>query len=98
MNFLHEAPLLSCLERRFIKSSIYTTTGDVLISVNPYRIINGLYDNPMSYLDLPEDGDIAKSAGKPHVYKVANASLTDLLYYGKRRKEKDIPVNQSIIG
>lgn len=53
----------------------------------------------MSYLDLPEDGDMATSAAKPHVYKVANAALADLLYRGKRLKleSSDIPINQSII-
>ena len=55
----------------------------------------------MSYLDLPEDGDMATAAAKPHVYKVANAALADLLYRGKRLKlegsANDIPVNQSII-
>ncbi len=42
MNNLHEAPLLDILRRRFKKDLIYTFTGDVLISVNPYHIIDGL--------------------------------------------------------
>lgn len=29
MNFLHEAPLLACLDRRFLNNYIYTTTGSL---------------------------------------------------------------------
>ena len=35
MNDLHEAPLLALLERRYNVGSIYTYTGDILISINP---------------------------------------------------------------
>jgi myosin V len=57
MNNLHEAPLLDVLRRRFERDAIYTYTGDVLISINPYHPIEGLYDDPMRYLDLPIDDD-----------------------------------------
>ena len=52
MNNLHEAPLLEMLGRRFLKDSIYTNTSDVLISCNPYKVIPGLYDSPLEYLNL----------------------------------------------
>eukprot|EP01031_Cornospumella_fuschlensis_P051038 gene51038-62419_t len=51
MNYLHEAPLLDTLRRRFYQDVIYTSAGDVLISVNPYKAIRGLYENPVSFLD-----------------------------------------------
>ena len=86
MNHLHEAPLLHTLRRRFQQDLIYTTTGDVLISVNPYKSIVGLYDNKMSFLDLPEDGELQQSSSKPHVYKIANNALVRLLY-GNRAGE-----------
>ncbi|RYG64920.1 hypothetical protein EON64_12995 [archaeon] len=71
MNYLHEAPLLDTLRRRFFKDIIYTSAGDVLISVNPYKAIRGLYENPVSFLDVPEDGDISIGGVKPHVYQVS---------------------------
>lgn len=43
MNNMHEGPLLSLLERRYDADKIYTFTGDILISINPYKMIDGLY-------------------------------------------------------
>ncbi len=97
MNHLHEAPLLDCLRRRFENNQIYTTTGDVLISVNPYKSIPGLYNGILSYLDVPEDGEIDKAASKPHVYKIANYSLQELLYGKKSNLEVATHRNQSIV-
>eukprot|EP00966_Prymnesium_polylepis_P181004 4192512-Prymnesium_polylepis.1 len=45
MSDLHEAALLKLLARRFAADKIYTWTGDILLSVNPYREIPGLYDD-----------------------------------------------------
>ena len=41
MNSLHEAPLLDLLRRRYWHKDIYTFTGDILISLNPYCNIEG---------------------------------------------------------
>ena len=46
MNNLHQAPLLDLLRRRYMGNEIYTFTGDILISINPYQEIPGLYDTP----------------------------------------------------
>lgn len=46
LNNLHEAALLSLLHTRFANDDIYTYTGDVLISVNPYKTIPLLYSMP----------------------------------------------------
>lgn len=44
MNNMHEAPLLNVLRQRFEQNVIYTFTADILISINPYKIIPLLYD------------------------------------------------------
>ncbi|CAN0072296.1 unnamed protein product, partial [Discosporangium mesarthrocarpum] len=46
MNLMHEAPLLGGITRRFEQDKIYTNVADVLISINPYKPIPGLYDLP----------------------------------------------------
>lgn len=46
LNNLHEAALLNLLRVRFEADDIYTYTGDVLISVNPYKEIPLLYNMP----------------------------------------------------
>eukprot|EP00903_Cladosiphon_okamuranus_P008594 g8243.t1 len=47
MNQMHEGPLLNLLRRRFEANNIYTNVADVLVSINPYTDIPGLYDIPM---------------------------------------------------
>ncbi len=87
MSNLHEAPLLDVLRRRVSEDSIYTNTGSVLISINPYKHIDGLYDKPLSYY-LPEDEE-SSAAMAPHVYKTANRAYCAL-------KAVDF-INQSIV-
>ncbi|CAM9256746.1 unnamed protein product, partial [Phaeothamnion confervicola] len=46
LNNLHEAALLNLLRSRFENDDIYTYTGNVLISLNPYKEIPLLYAMP----------------------------------------------------
>jgi len=81
MNRLHDAPLLDILRRRYAEDSIYSTTSDmILVSVNPYKSIPGLYANPLRYFDVPADGEtLATGALSPHVFSVANRALYALI-------------------
>lgn len=93
MNNLHEGPLLDMLRRRLLEDKIYTYSADVLISVNPYKIIPKLYDDPLRYLTTPTDDDddgadeesagnfLSRSANSlpPHVYEIANNALQELI-------------------
>lgn len=66
MNDLHEPALVGLLQRRFGAERIYTFSGDVLISVNPYKTISNLYTM-----------DNWETHG-PHVYAVAKRALDGL--------------------
>ena len=48
MDDMSEGPLMHLLRRRYEQQNIYTNAGNVLISVNPYENIPGLYDMPPS--------------------------------------------------
>ncbi|KAH8073481.1 hypothetical protein JL721_2781 [Aureococcus anophagefferens] len=81
VNNLSEAPLLDALARRHAADAIYTAVGPVLLSVNPYKAIPGLYELPpaedvAAALELPDD------AGAPHVSDVARRALKRLLATG----------------
>jgi myosin V len=52
-------PLLDLLRRRYMLDTIYTFTGDILISINPYKLIPGLYTIP----SLPDIA--ARSSSRP---------------------------------
>lgn len=79
-----KGPLLHVLKRRLAKDLIYTDIGDVLISVNPFKKIENLYEDPLKYLNVVNDyiDDDNKSEHeklKPHVYKVSNSALKLLM-------------------
>ncbi len=77
MNKFHEAPLLHTLRSRFSQDRIYTSIGDVLVSINPYKWIDGLYENSMSFLKIKKsDHDNTKI---PHIYHTANDAFTSML-------------------
>ncbi|KAJ1461588.1 hypothetical protein M885DRAFT_584614 [Pelagophyceae sp. CCMP2097] len=75
MNMLHEAPLLTSLGRRYKGDKIYTYTGDVLISVNPYKQIPRLYDMDLAGFD----------SSKPHLYSVGYRAHAALAVEGKNQ-------------
>ena len=93
LNNLHPAPLLDLLRRRFMGNEIYTYAVDVLISMNPYAFVAGLYD-------LPSDDELIRRVGReqridekeeesgqvdvhdhgePHVFSVANQAYSAML-------------------
>lgn len=112
LNNLHEAPLLSLLRQRFFSrpADIYTYTGDVLISINPYYQIKGLYGNDTidKYLrrqyagmDIDQYYGLERPAANasqknPHVYKIAADALEQLLVISPQSSEPT-GRNQSII-
>lgn len=109
MNNLHEGPLIHILRRRWLNDCIYTYAGDVLISLNPYKLISGLYDNPLAYFDIAEDNDgeddqtetdnDRKTSLLPHAYYLANAALKRMLLGSNGHTILDVnaKINQSVI-
>lgn len=86
MNNMHEAPLLGLLKRRYMKDQIYTFTGDILISINPYKFIDGLY-----CVGEPDAPDWS-SHEVPHVYSVGDRAYRQMMSTDDPRKK-----NQSLI-
>ncbi|OQR90458.1 myosin-like protein [Achlya hypogyna] len=77
MDNLHEAPLLDLLRRRYEQDLIYTFTGDILISINPYKNIPLLYN-------FPEIDSLSKQENPaPHVFVTADGAYRALQKDGK---------------
>ena len=102
MNNLHEAPLLDVVRRRLFRNKIYTYTGDILLSLNPYETIEGLYDYPMKYYNVGNIKEDAKQFAAdimnklpPHIYKLSNDALKQLINNGTDSEYSKI--NQSVI-
>ncbi|CAK9038084.1 Myosin-6 (AtMYA2) [Durusdinium trenchii] len=69
LTHLHEPAVLSSLQNRFDIDKIYTFTGPILIAVNPFKSIPGIYDEEVL------SGFIStKPSTKPHVFNTSNAS------------------------
>jgi myosin heavy subunit/signal recognition particle receptor subunit beta len=70
LTHLHEPAVLSSLQNRFDVDKIYTFTGPILIALNPFKTIRGLYTE-----DVLKTFITTKPTGKPHVFSTANASF-----------------------
>ncbi|KAM4688660.1 unconventional myosin-X [Discoglossus pictus] len=65
---LHEASIMYNLFQRYQQNKIYTYIGSILASVNPYKVIPGLYDhNTVELYSRHHMGEIP-----PHIFAVAN--------------------------
>jgi myosin heavy subunit len=94
MNNFHEAPLLHSLRVRLLHKSIYTSIGDVLVSVNPYELIGDLYNEPLRYLTTKIDvTTVTDNCLPPHVFRIANDALSAMLRNSGLISDRD----QSII-
>ena len=80
LNDVHEASLLHTLRTRLGLNNIYTWTGPILISVNPYFVLP-LYgaDIMLKYNNkAPEDNP-------PHVYGIGDSAYRQMLNKGKNQ-------------
>ncbi len=69
LTHLHEPAVLSSLQNRFDIDKIYTFTGPILIALNPFKTIPGLYDE-----EVLKSFITTKPSGKPHVFNTSNAA------------------------
>ena len=92
--FLHEAAILYNLKARHVAATPYTRTGDIVIAVNPYQWIGGLYsaERMGRYADAlvwarrddaqPDSNVDAKSLVEPHVYETSSLAYHDMCVHG----------------
>ncbi|RLN37573.1 hypothetical protein BBJ28_00018336 [Nothophytophthora sp. Chile5] len=77
---LHEPAILQVLRRRFFHGHIYTSTGQILVAMNPFRRLS-LYSDDVKaqYYALGGDIEADKSGLAPHVYSVADKAFRTML-------------------
>lgn len=84
---ISEEAVLNELHRRFNSDAIYSPIGSILIAINPYKIISGLYDKISMTKYLPTDGfSVAQSLilpfgadlPPPHVWSIAKSAYLQL--------------------
>jgi myosin V len=79
LTHLHEPAVVECLEARYSKDQIYTATGPVLLAVNPFQAIKGVYGESTmkKYWDKAESN--TKQTLPPHVYAIADDAFRSMI-------------------
>jgi myosin-1 len=74
---ISEDAILDTLKNRYAQDSIYTSIGPVLVAINPFKMISGLYTDATireyrgkKYFELP-----------PHVYSLADETYSSMISY-----------------
>jgi myosin-5 len=79
LTHLHEPAVVYCLKTHYEQNSIYTYTGKILLALNPFQSLNGMYGEDVMQ-DYWEPNPLERPA--PHVYAVAQDSYRSLLHDG----------------
>jgi len=76
LTHLHEPAVVQSLKLRYEQNIIYTATGPVLLALNPFQNIRGLYGEATmkTYYSTSD-----KSSLPPHVYQIADASFRSMM-------------------
>eukprot|EP00980_Cylindrotheca_fusiformis_P027950 scaffold22574_cov125-Cylindrotheca_fusiformis.AAC.3 len=76
LTHLHEPSVVFCLQKRYEQDIIYTYTGKILLALNPFRVVEGVYgDQVMKQYWQP----MSLERPKPHAYAIAQDAYKSLL-------------------
>ena len=76
---VHSASILNTLRVRFSKDLVYTSIGPILVALNPFKWIQGLYDDSLKHLYAQK---IKNLSDDPHVFGIVDEALSGL-HFGK---------------
>jgi myosin V len=87
LTHLHEPAVVYCLQQHFRRDNIYTYTGKVLLAINPFRPLEGMYgEDVMARYNIDGVNHTAGSNGSrappPHVYAVAQDAYRAVMDQG----------------
>lgn len=84
LTHLHEPAVVHCLRSRYNQDAIYTSTGPILLALNPFKYCADLYgrDSMMKYYERGEAmamGQNFTTELGPHVYASADAAFRAMM-------------------
>lgn len=79
LTHLHEPSLIYALRERYEKGDVYTFCGKILLALNPFREIEGLYGDSTIRLYWNVDSGSDHSLLQPHVYAIAHEAFTAMI-------------------
>jgi myosin-5 len=81
LTHLHEPAVVYCLARRYQKDNIYTYTGKILLALNPFRVLDGLYgDRIMQRYWQTNTTKVERP--EPHIYAIAQDAYRSMMHMG----------------
>ncbi|EEB05913.2 myosin-51 [Schizosaccharomyces japonicus yFS275] len=81
LTHLNEPSVLSSICKRYEKQKFYTYSGIVLVALNPYQALPGLYDDSVISQYLKH----SKSKSEPHLYSIASKCYRSLVNTSKNQ-------------
>lgn len=90
LTHLHEASVTYSLRRRYKQDMIYTSTGPILLAINPFKAMSKLYGEDcmatyfrhgeaLQRIALDPDSDEDESILAPHVYGMADEAFRTMM-------------------
>jgi myosin-5 len=77
LTHLHEPSVVYCLQQHYQQDGIYTYTGQILLALNPFRILEGLYgDHIMEKYWQPNQLE----RPPPHIYAIAQDAYRSMMH------------------
>lgn len=75
--YVNRPGILHTLRSRFMQDRIYTSIGPILVALNPFKWITGVYEEDI--MQTYQTGE-ANLSDRPHVFAVANDAFNDLRF------------------
>ncbi len=91
LNDFSEPSLLNTLRVRYQRDDMYTRVGPILVSINPYKWIDGIYSPEI--MRHYHGASLSDAMMEPHIFNVAEFAYASLMTTGSAGH----PSNQSII-
>lgn len=90
LSFLHLPAVIDCLRVRYEQRHIYTRAGPVLVAVNPFESLQGLYTPELAvrYAEAAEEearrsSQPSSPALPPHIFETASRAYSAMVSTGK---------------
>lgn len=79
LSHLHEPAVVECLENRYGDNRIYTATGPVLLALNPFKGVEGLYGESAMKRYWEKSENQTTEDLPPHVYAIADEAFRNMM-------------------
>jgi myosin heavy subunit len=79
--YVHRPGILHTLRSRFLQDQVYTSIGPILVALNPFKWIPGVYEESVMLKYKSREANLSEN---PHVFAVSQDAYSDL-YMGQNQ-------------